>query len=64
MSGVTPSWLQEIRDYWAELTKEQREAELTKSTTALPQGDTDVDLSGLQAHPQMLVALVTANSDN
>jgi hypothetical protein len=64
MSGVTPSWLQEIRDYWAELTKEQREAVLTKHTTALPQGDTDVDMTSLQTHPQLLVALTTANSDN
>ncbi|MGE5531242.1 MAG: hypothetical protein ACM3VW_03860 [Bacteroidota bacterium] len=64
MSGVTPSWLQEIRDYWAELTKEQREAELTKRTTALPQGDPDVDMTSLQTHPQMLVALTAANSDN
>jgi|LSQX01.2.fsa_nt_gb hypothetical protein len=61
MSGATPSWLQEIRDYWAELTGEQRETEMTKRTTALPQGDADADLTGLQTHPQMLVALTAAN---
>jgi hypothetical protein len=55
MSGVTPSWLQEIRDYWAELAQEQRETE-TRHTTALPQGDNDTGGTSLQTHPQMMVA--------
>ncbi|MHB8995223.1 MAG: hypothetical protein ACYC63_08250 [Armatimonadota bacterium] len=61
MSGVTPSWLQEIRDYWAELTGEQRETELASRKPVLPSGDTDADMASLQSHPQMLVALTAAN---
>ena len=61
MSVVTPSWLQEIRDYWAELTGEQRDTELASGKPVLPSRDTDADMAGLQTHPQMLAALTTAN---
>lgn len=69
MSGVTPSWLQEIRDYWAHLAHEQRDShagERTHKAQALPQGEKDQDrVSHVQASgANMAAAVATSSTDN
>ena len=59
MGGATPAWLQEIRDYWAQLMCEPR------PSSQMPQGEQSQDRAGYAGQPRTTSAAAagTANEN-
>lgn len=67
MSGVTPSWLQEIRDYWAQLADEHGNAERGRKTQTLSQSEQDPGRATYALQPRATVpatVAATGSTDN